>query len=83
MSENNLYCFGGEDATLIYYFRCRDCGTVILQDNSMEECLEPWGCPTCDPTENFPFRYFTREQLRENSRILGKVVGKQLTLLLT
>jgi hypothetical protein len=81
MARDNLYCFGGEDVTLIYYFRCRDCGTVILQDDSMDECLEPWECPTCDPTKNFPFRYFTREQLRENNRILGKVVGKRLTLL--
>ena len=82
MTKDNLYCFGGEDATLIYYFRCRDCGTIILEDHSMRECLESWECPICSPSENFSFTYFTREQLRENNRALGKLVGKKLTLLL-
>ncbi len=77
----NLYCFGGEDVTLIYYFRCRDCGTIILENHSKPECLEPWECPTCTPSENFPFTYFTRQELKEDKE-LGKIVGKRLTLLL-
>lgn len=81
-NKGNMYCYGGEDCTLIYYFRCRDCGTIVLEDQGMEECLKPWECPTCNKTEKFPFKYFTREQLREHNRILGKIVGKRLTLLL-
>jgi len=71
---NNLYCYSGEDLTLIYYFRCRNCGTVILENYGMEECLTDWPCPTCIPKEDFPFEYFTRQELRED-KMLGKMVG--------
>jgi len=74
MAENNLYCFGGDDVSLIYYFRCKDCETVILENRAIKECLDPWECPTCYPKDSFPFRYFTKEQLRKNNRALEKLV---------
>jgi hypothetical protein len=75
----SVYAFGGEDATLIYYCRCDDCGTIILTDHSKPEALEPWECPTCKPSKNFPFKYFTRDELKEDRR-LGKLVGRKATL---
>ena len=71
---NSLYCYAGEDVTLIYYYLCRDCGTVILEDHSMEECLTNWACPTCSPVENFPFKNFSGEELRGDSNLL-RLVG--------
>jgi len=56
-----------EDMTLVYYYLCKDCGTIILEDHSMEECLSNWRCPTCTPMKNFPFKYFTREELRRDN----------------
>lgn len=73
--KSNLYCYSGEDVTLIYYHRCGNCGTVILEDHSMEECLTDWQCPTCYPTKNFPFAYVIRDELRED-KSLGKLIGQ-------
>lgn len=81
MNDKNLYCFGGEDVTLIYYFRCRKCGTIILEDCAKKECLESWKCPTCNPVDDFPFVFYTKEQLQKD-KLLGKLVGKKLSLFL-
>lgn len=62
----NLECFGGDDGTLIYYHRCLDCGTVILEDHSMKECLENWECPVCNPKEYFPFKFIIKKEIEEN-----------------
>ena len=69
-----LYCYSGEDLTSIYYYLCGDCGTVILEDDGMEECLTDWRCPTCVPKDSFPFEYFTKQELKEDT-MLGKMVG--------
>jgi phage FluMu protein Com len=66
---SNLKCFGGDDGTLIYYYRCLDCGTVILEDRFNHAYLEAWKCPTCNPTEKFPFKFFTNEEIRQDSAI--------------
>lgn len=81
MRDDNLYCFGGEDATLIYYLRCKKCGTIILENGADEACLSPWKCPICDPVDDFPFVFYTQKQLRED-KVLGKLVGKKMTLFL-
>ena len=71
---NSFYLYDGDDLTVIYYYLRRDCGTVILEDHGMEECLTDWRCPTCYPIKNFPFKYFTGEELRGDSDLL-RLVG--------
>jgi hypothetical protein len=65
----NLECFGGDDCTLIYYHRCLDCGTVILEDHSNPACLKDWECPTCNPKDYFEFKYFTKEEIEQNEAL--------------
>jgi rubrerythrin len=62
----NLECFGGDDGTLVYYYRCLDCGTIILEDRSDAACLEDWECPTCHPKKYFPFKFITKKDMEEN-----------------
>ena len=76
-----MECLGGEDATLQYYYHCRSCGTIVKEDCSSRECLKSWKCPVCSPSNQFPFVYFTKEDLDMDRRARGKMIGVWIAIL--
>jgi phage FluMu protein Com len=69
--ENNMKCFAGDDCTLVYWYECEKCGTIVAEDNSREECLSDWKCPTCEPVNNYPWQFVTKEDIDsdENAKV--------------
>ena len=73
---------GGNDGDLIYWYRCERCGTMVQEDHSDIACMEPWDCPTCVSAVNFPFKFFTREELKKDkrvSRFVGACAGQGMS----
>jgi hypothetical protein len=61
--KNKMKCFAGDDCTLIYYYECEECGTIVVVDNSDYNCLHDWECPICKPVNNFPWQFITKEDI--------------------
>lgn len=67
MIQTDWEFIAGEDATLLYMYRCRSCGTVVIDDYSDEQSvsLDADFCPICEPQATIPFVLFwSRSQIR-------------------
>lgn len=64
-----MKCFAGDDVTLKYWYECETCGTVVIEDHSDPACMKNWECPICKPTENFPWKFVTKEQIEESEEL--------------
>lgn len=54
----------GDDATLQYVIKCRDCGTVVVSYND-EGYEHKLSCPTCTNYVT-KFKYFTKKEIRKD-----------------
>lgn len=68
-----LDCICGEDATLVYVYECRQCGTVIVTHHDDSKCLEVWDCPVCKPVDDFYWKYYTMEQIQKDQKVHNQV----------
>jgi len=68
--ETQLICIAGDDAYLLYYYECQNCGTVVIENHGdpqhVKEHVKDYDCPICYPDqEDFPFKYVPPARLDE------------------
>ncbi len=69
LGKGILVGVAGDDACLLYYSQCQDCGCVVI-DNHREytsELITNYNCPICNPEqEKFPFEYFPKDKISDS-----------------
>ena len=64
-------CIYGNDAELMDWMECDECGSITLIDNSDPKCLEPdQGCPVCAVVEKSHWKILLLKEIQGNARDL-------------
>ena len=60
-NRGRLEYVDGDDDHLLYFYKCKDCGTIVI-DDQLENFpnIRKYDCPVCAPNQkDFPFEYAT------------------------
>ncbi len=69
LRKGRLIGVAGDDADLLYYSVCRDCGCVVIDDHReyTSKSIADYNCPICNPEqENFPFNYILKDEISDS-----------------
>jgi len=63
MARPFLECIAGDDAYLKYFYRCKMCGTIVIEDHRETKKVNPDVCPVCTPQEHYLFTFVTPDKI--------------------
>ena len=69
LGTGRLIGVAGDDAYLLYYSVCQDCGCVVIDDHReyTSKRTPDYNCPICNPEqENFPFDYIPKDKVSDS-----------------